>query len=106
MILGLNLFKKSNNCESYSTENCFCKRNNFFIYTLFQSYNYFTMATIISNLTDSDKIIQMSNITTSAFLENICISGCEIAHQNYKKDLMIWFAQRDWNLIGIGMEGF
>ncbi len=64
------------------------------------------MGNIISNIKVNKNIIQMSNGLTSVFVETICLAGCDIAFENYQKDLMIWFAQRDWILTGMGFEGF
>ncbi len=64
------------------------------------------MGNIITNSKFNNKIIQMSNGLTSVFIETICLAGSDIAIENYQKDLMIWFAQRDWILLGMGLEGF
>jgi hypothetical protein len=48
----------------------------------------------------------MSNGLTSVFTETICLAGSDIAVENYQKDQMIWFGQRDWMLVGMGLEGF
>lgn len=64
------------------------------------------MGNIITNSKFNNKIIQMSNGLTSVFIETICLAGSDIAIENYQKDLMIWFSQRDWILLGMGLEGF
>lgn len=48
----------------------------------------------------------MSNGLTSVFIETMCLAGSEIAQENYQKDLMIWFGQHDWVIMGMGTEGF
>jgi hypothetical protein len=48
----------------------------------------------------------MSNGMTSVFIETCCLAGAEIAEEDYQKDLMIWFGQRDWVILGMGVEGF
>lgn len=64
------------------------------------------MANIISNKLTDGQLIQMSNGSTSVFFETLCLSGSTIALENYEKDLLIWLGQRDWTIIGMGMEGF
>lgn len=65
------------------------------------------MANIISNdqVKEGD-YLQMSNGLTSVFIDTICLAGSDIAQQVYQKDLMIWFAQRDPQLMGSGLIGF
>lgn len=48
----------------------------------------------------------MSNVTTSVFFETLCVSGSDLAEESFEKDLLIWFGQRDWTIIGMGVEGF
>jgi hypothetical protein len=64
------------------------------------------MANIFTNEKVNDKTILMSNGSTSVFLETLCLAGADIAIENYQKDLMIWFAQHDWTIRGMGAEGF
>ena len=64
------------------------------------------MGNAITNIKVTDKPILMSNIRTSAFLETICLGGADIATENYQKELMIWIAQHDWRIRGLGCEGF
>ena len=46
----------------------------------------------------------MSNGLTSVFIETLCLAGAESTDEEFKKEIMIWFAQRD--LMGMGFEGF
>ncbi len=65
------------------------------------------MANIISNdSVDKEDYLQMSNGLTGVFIDVICLSGGEIAKYDFQKDLMIWFAQRDWMVMGRGIIGF
>jgi len=64
------------------------------------------MGTEITNTAVDDETIAMSNGLTSVFLDTLCLAGCDIAFKPYQKDLMLWFAQRDWTLTGMGFEGF
>lgn len=50
--------------------------------------------------------ISMSNGLTSAFLELLVISGSIIAQSNRERELIIWLAQRDQAIVGIGTVGF
>lgn len=65
------------------------------------------MANIISNENvRKQDYLQMSNGLTSVFIDTICLGGSEIAENEFQKELMIWFAQRDWQLMGLGIIGF
>ncbi len=43
---------------------------------------------------------------TSVFIGTICLAGSSFALEKYQKDIMIWFAQRDYIILGMGSEGF
>lgn len=64
------------------------------------------MGNLITNQAINDDVIKMSNGLTSVFIEVICLAGSDIAIVDYQKDLMIWFAQHDSNLLGSGAVGF
>ena len=64
------------------------------------------MVNVITSIKVNNQTILMSNLNTSHFLKTICLGGADIAIENYQKDLMIWFAQHDWNIRGLGCEGF
>lgn len=64
------------------------------------------MANIFTNKKVDNEIIQMSNGLTSVFIETFCLAGRDLATEDYQKDLMIWFAQWDWTIMGMGLEGF
>ena len=64
------------------------------------------MGNIITNEKINDSAILMSNGLTSVFIETICLAGSDIASEKYQQDLMIWFSQRDWMILGMGFEGF
>ncbi|MEO1518167.1 MAG: hypothetical protein AAFV95_24310 [Bacteroidota bacterium] len=65
------------------------------------------MANIISNdqVRELD-FLRMSNGLTSVFIDTICLAGRDLAAEDFQKDLMIWFAQRDARLMGQGITGF
>ncbi|ULO08498.1 hypothetical protein H1230_06740 [Paenibacillus sp. 19GGS1-52] len=50
--------------------------------------------------------ISMSNGLTSVFLDLLVISGSLIAQTNRERELIIWLAQRDQPVVGIGTVGF
>lgn len=65
------------------------------------------MANIISSDSVNEELyIQMNNGLTAVFVDVICLAGSEIAQEIYQKDFMIWFAQRDYKLWGLGIIGF
>lgn len=64
------------------------------------------MANIFTNKKVDDEIVRMSNGMTSVFIETFCLAGADFAKEELEKDLMIWFGQRDWVIIGMGVEGF
>ncbi|SEL79893.1 hypothetical protein SAMN04488505_1021140 [Chitinophaga rupis] len=64
------------------------------------------MGNIITNEKINDSTILMSNGLTSVFIETICLAGSDIALEKYQQDIMIWFSQRDWMILGMGFEGF
>lgn len=53
------------------------------------------MANVITNQQIDNQMIKMSNATTSVFFETLCVSGSDLAEESFKKDLLIWFGQRD-----------
>jgi len=64
------------------------------------------MANIFTNKNVNDTYFNMSNGLTSVFIHTLCISGLYNVNESFKKDILIWFAQRDWIILGIGFEGF
>ncbi|WP_235332709.1 hypothetical protein [Paenibacillus polymyxa] len=67
------------------------------------------MANTISlpkQLNDVVEPIGMSNGLTSVFIEVLVISGSVLAKTNREKELIIWLAQRDQSVVGIGAVGF
>lgn len=50
--------------------------------------------------------LHMSNGLTSVFLEVLVLSGSILAQTNREKELMIWLAQQDQAIVGIGTVGF
>ncbi len=64
------------------------------------------MANLITNKKVDTSYLQMNNGLTAVFIETICLAGAGLANQNYQKDLMIWFAQRDAAILGAGFTGF
>ncbi len=64
------------------------------------------MANIFTNSQVNDTVIHMSNGLTSVFIETFCLAGTKHVSELFEKDLLIWFAQRDWVLTGMGSEGF
>ena len=64
------------------------------------------MANTITNKKVNEVTVRMSNGLTSVFIETICLAGADLAKDQIERDLMIWFGQRDWIIIGMGAEGF
>ncbi|MFD1885506.1 hypothetical protein [Paenibacillus wenxiniae] len=52
------------------------------------------------------KPLHMSNGMTSVFLEVLVLSGSILAQTNREKELVIWLAQHDQAILGIGTVGF
>lgn len=52
------------------------------------------------------KPLSMSNTLTAIFLEALVLSGSMTANTNREKELIIWLAQRDQEVVGIGTVGF
>ncbi|HEU4717693.1 MAG TPA: hypothetical protein VFU15_07660 [Bacteroidia bacterium] len=48
----------------------------------------------------------MSNGLTAVIMDVICLAGSGLAETEHEKDLMIWFAQKDQDIFGIGIVGF
>lgn len=57
----------------------------------------------LEHLVDS---LHMSNGLTSVFIEVLAISGSILAKTNRERELIIWIAQRDQAIVGIGTVGF
>ncbi|MGG3507727.1 hypothetical protein ABES58_19860 [Paenibacillus lautus] len=57
----------------------------------------------LEHLVDS---LHMSNGLTSVFIEVLAISGSQLAKTNRERELIIWLAQRDQAIVGIGTVGF
>ncbi|MFD1989368.1 hypothetical protein ACFSGI_05315 [Paenibacillus nicotianae] len=57
-------------------------------------------------LNDSIESIGMSNGLTSVFIEVLSISGSILAQTNREKEMIIWLAQRDQSVVGIGTVSF
>lgn len=64
------------------------------------------MANTFTNIKANIEKIQMSNGATSVFIETFCLAGADLAIEDYQKDIMIWFGEHDWDIMGIGMLGF
>lgn len=65
------------------------------------------MANIISNdAVNESHYFSMSNGLTDVLIDVICLAGSDIAEEAFQKELMIWFAQRDWRIMGLGITGF
>lgn len=67
------------------------------------------MANTISlpkGLNDMVKPLGMSNGLTSVFIEVLVISGSILAKTDREKEMIIWLAQRDQSVVGIGTVGF
>lgn len=62
------------------------------------------MANTISNTRVDTQLIKMSNGLTSVFIEVICLAGASMAVENYQKELLLWFAQRE--AVSVGNAGF
>ncbi|MBE1442966.1 hypothetical protein [Paenibacillus sp. OAS669] len=64
--------------------------------------NYVSLPDQHSSLED----LHMSNGLTSVFLEMLVLSGSLMAVSNREKEFIIWLAQRDQSIVGIGTVGF
>ncbi|AJS58989.1 hypothetical protein [Paenibacillus sp. IHBB 10380] len=67
------------------------------------------MGNQISMPNDSDHLVEalhMSNGLTSVFIEVLAMSGSILANTNREKEIIIWLAQRDQSVVGIGTVGF
>lgn len=65
------------------------------------------MSNVISNVwAPRPEFLTMSNDLTSVFINTICLAGADIAEMDFQKDLLIWFAQRDQEVTGLGCVGF
>ncbi|WP_342780081.1 hypothetical protein [Cohnella terricola] len=65
--------------------------------------NAISLPNELEHLVDS---LHMSNGLTSVFIEVLAISGSILAKTNREKELIIWLAQRDQAIVGIGTVGF
>ncbi len=65
--------------------------------------NTISLSSKIAHLTDS---LRMSNGLTSVFIEVLVISGSLLATTYREKEIIIWLAQRDQSVVGIGTVGF
>lgn len=50
--------------------------------------------------------LRMTNQSTTVFIETLVLSGSKIANIDREKEFIIWFAQRDQNIVGLGTVGF
>jgi len=50
--------------------------------------------------------LAMSNGLTSVFVDVLALSGSALAQSNREKEMIIWIAQRDQSIVGIGTVGF
>ncbi|GGF67285.1 hypothetical protein GCM10010912_10310 [Paenibacillus albidus] len=50
--------------------------------------------------------MRMSNGLTSVFIDVLVLSGSALAGSDREKEFVIWLAQRDQNVVGIGTVGF
>ena len=51
-------------------------------------------------------MVNLSNGATSVLYHTILLSGSKIAQTNWEKKFLIWLAERDQNVIGLGIVGF
>ncbi|RUT44533.1 hypothetical protein EJP82_18145 [Paenibacillus anaericanus] len=65
--------------------------------------NSISMPENLRHLVDS---IKMSNGLTSVFIEVLTISGSILAKADREKEIIIWLAQQDQSVVGIGTVGF
>ncbi len=62
--------------------------------------------TVFNTQVNPSDQLNMSNGLTAVFIDTLCLAGADIATEYFQKDLMIWLAQRDWMLFGLGCIGF
>lgn len=55
---------------------------------------------------ESIESLKMSNSLTSFFIEVLALSGSMFAENNREKEMVIWLAQQDQSVVGIGTVGF
>jgi len=63
------------------------------------------MGNSISNF-NQQKIVSLSNGATSVLYEVILLAGSKIAKTTWEKKIMIWIAERDQSIVGLGIVGF
>lgn len=64
------------------------------------------MANVITCGENNDRHIQMSNGLTSVFINVLSLSGADLATTDVQKNLLIWLAQHDQSIFGIGCVSF
>ena len=65
------------------------------------------MANIITNKrVNPDARIMLSNLSMAKFSELLVIAGSARAEKDHEKDLVIWIAQTDQDIRGLGMVSF
>lgn len=67
------------------------------------------MANIISLHAEHKKTeewLSMSNGGTSVFITALVLSGSRIANNQRERELIVWFAEHDQSIVGIGTVGF
>jgi len=64
------------------------------------------MGNLITYKTDPSKNIQMSNGLRTVLISVLCLAGRDMADTNEKRDILIWLAQRDQSIFGLGIVGF
>ena len=47
------------------------------------------MANCITNHKVNDAYFYLSNLSTSVFIETLCLAGVEMANKDFKKDILI-----------------
>ncbi|MDR9745212.1 hypothetical protein MHB84_00815 [Paenibacillus sp. FSL F4-0087] len=61
---------------------------------------------VLNRNRENIKPLSMTNTLTEVFLEVLVLSGSMTAKTNREKELIIWLAQRDQEVVGMGTVGF
>ncbi|MGG3284549.1 hypothetical protein [Paenibacillus solani] len=61
---------------------------------------------VLNSNRENIKPLSMTNTLTAVFLEVLVLSGSMAANTNREKEFIIWLAQRDQEVVGMGTVGF
>src|SRR4051812_40523407 len=55
---------------------------------------------------DPSDYVTMSNGLTSVFIAVLVLSGSDLAQTEWEKELVVWLAEKDQGIYGLGVVGF